>query len=619
MCGIAGFTWVDEALIRKMLDTLKHRGPDDEGVYTNGKITLGHRRLSILDLTPKGHQPMIRDNGNLVIVHNGEIYNYKELRKELEDKGYAFQSNTDTEVIIYSYKEWGYNCVKKFNGMWAFVIYDKNKSILFLSRDRFGIKPLYYFIKENGNLVFASEIKAILHHKKKWEPNDLAIFDYLMYNLTDHEDFTFFKDIYKLPKAHYGVYSLDKKELKIKRYWTLNVQRSEDYNEKEIKKNLEKLFMDSVKLRLRSDVPVGSCLSGGVDSSSIVAVMSKLIDDTSKINTFSAVYPGFEKNEEKYVNLLTNFLKVKNSKISPDEKTLLEDLNDFIYHLEEPTRSTSQYSQYSVMKLAARYNYKVLLDGQGSDEIFAGYPYFWGYYIYELFKKGKWLTALRIIKNCRKKIPNKGWLNSFYFLFLPKKLKIRALKKRTPFLNEEFVNSYLEKSTVLEKILNIKTLKDAIAVHINYKLEELLKWEDRNSMAFSIETRVPFLDYKFVEYAVSIPSEYILNNCYSKYILRKTMDKYVPKEVIYRRDKVGFETPEAQWLKTPEVISFIEKILNSQDFSKRKYWNSKVIKKLWKDHISGKKNYSMQIWKIIFIELWLKRFFGEFGGIESEI
>ncbi len=608
MCGIAGFSWSDETLMKKMLETLKHRGPDDEGIFSDDQVTLGHRRLSIIDLTQKGHQPMIRDNGNLVIVHNGEIYNYKELRKKLEDKGYVFKSSTDTEVILYSYKEWGYDCVKKFNGMWAFVIYDKRKNILFLSRDRFGIKPLYYFIKDNRDMIFASEIKAILHYKKKWKPNDLAIFDYLMYNLTDHEDFTFFKDIYKLPKAHYGVYSLDKKDLKIKRYWSLNIQRLEDYSEEELKKNLEKLFVKSVKLRLRSDVPVGSCLSGGVDSSSIVSVMSKIIDDPSKINTFSAVYPRFEKNEEKYVDLLTKFLNIKNSKISPDQKTLLKDINEFIYHIEEPPRSTSQYSQYSVMKLAAQHNYKVLLDGQGSDEIFAGYPYFWGYYVYELFKKGKWLTALKIIKNCRKKIPNKGWLNSFYFLLLPKKLKIRVLMKRYPFLNKEFVNSYFEKSKVLEKVLNIKTLKDAIAVHINYKLEELLKWEDRNSMAFSIETRVPFLDYKFVEFAMGIPSEYILNDCYSKYILRKSMERYVPREVIYRKDKVGFETPEKEWLKSKEVGEFVEDLLKSETFKSRKYWNAKMIRNLWEEHKKGIKDNSLSLWKIIFLELWLRRF-----------
>ena len=607
MCGIAGFTWTDENLMKKMLETLKHRGPDDEGIYSDEKVTLGHRRLSILDLTPKGHQPMIRDNGNLIIVHNGEVYNYKEIRKELEDKGFVFGSNTDTEVILHAYKEWGYDCVKKFNGMWAFVIYDRRKNILFFSRDRFGIKPLYYFIKDDGNIVFASEIKAILHHRKKWKPNDVAIFDYLMYNLTDHQDFTFFKDIYKLPKAHYGVYSLDTKKFKIKRYWSLNSKKMHsDLNE--IKKNLEKLFIDSVKLRLRSDVPVGSCLSGGVDSSSIVSIMRRLMDNYSNINTFSAVYPGFEKNEEKYVDLLTRFLKVKNSKIRPSHKTLLDDLNQFIYYLEEPTRSTSQYSQYSVMKLAAQHNYKVLLDGQGSDEIFAGYPYFWGYYIYELFRRRKWIMVLRIIKNCRKKIPNKNWLNSFYFLLLPKKLKIIALKRRASFLNKKFVNFYLEKSVVLEKIYNVKTLKDAILVHINYKLEELLKWEDRNSMAFSIETRVPFLDYKFVEYAINIPSDYILKNCYSKYIFRKTMEKYVPKEVMYRRDKVGFETPESVWLRTPEVVKFVESIIYSETFKSRKYWDFKQVKKMWSDHQRGIRDYTLNLWKVIFLELWLRRY-----------
>lgn len=611
MCGIAGFTWKDEKLLKNMMGKLKHRGPDDSGIYIDDRVSLGHQRLSILDLSSKGHQPMIRDNGNLVIVHNGEIYNYLEIRKELENKGYKFESNTDTEVILYAYKEWGYNCVKKFNGMWAFVIYDKRKKILFMSRDRFGIKPLYYYW-EGKDLVFASEIKAILPHKKRWEPNELAIFDYLMYNLTDHQDFTFFKDIHKLPKAHYGIYSLDGKKLEINRYWSLNIQKDTHQKDEDLKRDLERVFIESVKLRLRSDVPVGSCLSGGVDSSSIVSVMSELIKDKKdKINTFSAVYPGFEKNEERYIDLLTKYLSVKNSKISPTQITLLEDINRFIYYLEEPTRSTSQYSQYSVMKLAARHKYKVLLDGQGSDEIFAGYPYFYGYYIYELFKKGKWLTALKIIKDCRKKMPNDTWLKSFYFLLLPKRFKIKALRKRVPFLNTEFINSYLQKSIVLEHVLNVKTLKEAIVAHINYKLEELLKWEDRNSMAYSIETRVPFLDYRFVEFAINLPSEYILNECYSKYIFRKVMEKYVPKEVIYRRDKVGFETPEAEWLRTKEVERFVENIINSNSFKSRKYWDAKVIKRMWDEHKKRQKDHSLNLWKVLFLELWLRTFIEE--------
>jgi asparagine synthase (glutamine-hydrolysing) len=519
MCGIVGFNWPDEEKIRQMTNVISHRGPDDSGIYIDDTVTLGHRRLSILDLSPRGHQPMKDLERNYFIVYNGEIYNYKEIREELKLKGYKFRSTSDTEVLLKSYIEWGMNCVKKFNGMWAFAIYDKKKNLIFLSRDRFGIKPLYYYFK-NDKFIFGSEIKSLFLHDITKSPNDLAIYDYLMYNIVDHENFTFFKEIYKIPKATYAVFDISKKTLDIIKYWKLEINKKTiSFNK--AKNKVDELFSNSVKLRLRSDVPVGSCLSGGIDSSSIVCKMTKLIDDKKKINTFTAAYPGFERDEERYVNILSESLKIESSKIYPKHTDLLKDLKKFLYHQEEPVRSTSQYSQYSVMKLASKNRYKVLVDGQGADEMLAGYHYFYGYYLYELFSKFHWMKLIKIIRKCKKNINNKDWLNYFYFMLLPSISQKRYFWKRSKnIISKDFANEFKNKSNFFKKAIKAKNLKDALRIHVEYKLEELLKWEDRNSMAFSIETRVPFLDYRLVEFIFNLIPDQIINDCYTKYIFR---------------------------------------------------------------------------------------------------
>jgi len=605
MCGIAGFTWNDSELIKKMLSILKHRGPDDEGIYEENGITLGHRRLAILDLSEEGHQPMVLDGGRLVIVHNGEIYNYKELKKELEKKGRKFRSETDTEVILHAYDEWGEKCVKKFNGMWAFVIYDREKKVLFISRDRFGIKPLYFYKIKGKGLIFASEIKAILPYKDRWHPNDRAIFDYLLYNITDHENFTFFKGIEKFPKAHYAFFELKTNKFTFKRYWDLPERKNKgnvNYNE------IRKLLENSVRLRLRSDVPVGSCLSGGLDSSSIVSLMHKVIGNKSNISTFSAVYPGYEKNEEKYIDLLINYLKIKNMKITPTAEMLMKDLKKFLYYLEEPPRSTSSFAQFNVMRLAKTSGYKVLLDGQGSDEIFGGYSYFYGYYIYNLFKNKKIFKLLRLLLYCKKNNIKIKWINTFLFLAAPPFLKKKLIKNRSFYISNSFYREMSSKSHTFKNIFNIYNIYDVINMHIEKKLEELLKWEDRNSMAFSIEARVPFLDYLFVEYMTSLRFENMISNCYTKYPLRKAMEGIVPKDILYRKDKIGFETPQSQWLKNDEIYAFIYKIIESSKFKNRKYWNWKDVQYMLETHLKGKKDYSFHIWKVIFLEMWMRIF-----------
>jgi len=591
-----------------MNNLLEHRGPDDQGTYLDGNISLGHTRLSIIDLTKKGHQPMFNDDRTLLIVYNGEIYNYKELRIELKKKGYSFFSESDTEVLLKLYQEWNEKCLSKLNGMFAFCIYDIRKQKLFMARDRFGIKPLYYYLK-NGKFIFASEIKAILGHGMERRPNDKLIYDYLMFNIVDHTTETFFDEIMKLPKGHYGIYNLNKKELNVISYYDLkkNCHQDNILDYDEAIQKFRKLFKDSVKLRLRSDVPVGSCLSGGLDSSSIVSLMNEFVNNKN-ISTFSAVYPGFDKDESYYIDKQIDKIKVKNKKTNPTANDLVADIEDFIFYQEEPTRSTSQYSQYCVMKLASKNNFKVLLDGQGSDEMLAGYHYFYGNYFFELLKKIQFFTLINELKYYKKNIKSYIGITSLGFLLLPKNLKENYFSIRSPFINHEFQKIWRKKSNYITTIIDGKGLKHALYTHMLYKLEELLKWEDRNSMAFSIETRVPFLDHNLVEFTLSLPSRFIIRRGKSKAILRDAMEEQLDKEILNRTDKIGFETPEDKWLREEPVKGFVNEIINSKSFENRKYFDVERIKHDFELHLLKKKNIGMKIWQCIFLELWLREF-----------
>jgi len=612
MCGIAGFNWNDNELITKMNHSLMHRGPDDEGVYLDEQVSLGHRRLSILDLSRQGHQPMFNDDKTMAIIFNGEIYNYKEIRQELIALGYpSFNSTTDTEVLLKAYQEWGEDCLSRFNGMFAFCIYDILGKKLFLARDRLGVKPLYYFY-EYGKFIFASEIKAILCHGMKRMPNDKLIYDYLMYNIVDHTDETFFLSIMKLPKAHYAFFDLETKELTVKRYWNLLDYAAEtaenDLGYEDAVKRFESLFKDSIQIRLRSDVPVGSCFSGGLDSSSIISVVCRLLPKTENISTFSAVFPGFERDESYYIDSQVERFGIKNEKIQPTADSLREDLEKYIYHQEEPTRSTSQYAQYCVMKLAHQNGYKVLLDGQGSDEMLAGYHYFFGYYFYELLRGFDLITLTREYMALGKANGSNMGFKSTAFLLLPDLIKKAYFNKRSPFLNPAFIKKWEKESEYLSKVVEKGGLKGTIITHVLYKLEELLKWEDRNSMAFSIETRLPFLDYRLVQFNLSLPASYLIREGKTKAILREAMKDYVDEEILARTDKIGFDTPEDEWLREESLCGFVEGITKSESFKSRAYFQAQRVEQEFHAHIGRKKNVGMKIWQCVFLELWLRRF-----------
>ena len=395
MCGICGIINFDsqsvrEDDIRQMMLQMKHRGPNDEGIFLNGTNGFGFVRLSILDLSDRGHQPMFDITQRFMIVHNGEVYNYIELREELIKLGYTFRSNTDTEVILYSYLHWGQDCLHKFNGMWAFAVYDKLENTLFISRDRFGIKPFYYYLDEH-RFIFASDIPPILTIiKNKKEPNYQSIFDFLVFNRTDYSENTFFEKVKKLQHGHLLKTSCDPKSIenfKISRWYNLRerVCAAEPFSSPE---EYREFFSSSINLRLRSDVPVGACLSGGLDSSSIVSV---LLNDfkRSDINSFSAVYgKNVIGDEKKYIDEYSQSINNMYF-IYPNADTLLKDLDRFIFAHSEPMGSTSPYAQFKVMELAKNNNAVVMLDGQGADEQLAGYHYFFGFYFKELAKTVK--------------------------------------------------------------------------------------------------------------------------------------------------------------------------------------------------------------------------------------
>ena len=603
MCGIVGeinFSnqKAKEANITTMMHSIKHRGPDDEGVFIDDGVGLGFVRLSILDLSKAGHQPMFNDDKSLVIIYNGEIYNYIELREELKQKGFSFRSNSDSEVVLKAYEAWGEECLDKFNGMWAFVIYNIKTKEIFGARDRFGIKPFYYYL-DNERFLFASEIKALKKVVPKLTINEETLFNYLVFNRTDYNEDTFYQEIKKLPHSH--CFSIKNNKFSLKRWYNL----AQNLNKEPIDKSeyLE-LFSSSIRLRMRSDVPVGVCLSGGLDSSSIASVLVKKLKH-SDINTFSAVYQKGQRGDESdFIEQMKPYLKNMHF-ITPTAKTLFEDLSSMIEALDEPVPTTSIYAQYSVMKLAKEYAV-VTLDGQGADEQLAGYHYFYGFYFKELLKNFEVGELLREISYYLQKHKSLFGLKTFAFFLLPKSLRLQARVAKAEYIQDEFFNRHKGANIVAGELYGAKSLKEALINHFEYKLEHLLKWSDLNSMHFSLESRVPFLDYRLVEYTLSLPNNAYIQKGLTKYILRESMKGILPEKIRMRYDKVGFATPEDEWFREKFFQELIFSILEEPIPSFSRYINTQVAIKRYKSHLNKEINCSKDIWKWINLHFWLK-------------
>jgi asparagine synthase (glutamine-hydrolysing) len=604
MCGICGIKYfvdkkVNPSDLQEMMRLLKHRGPDDEGKYIDNDIGLGFMRLSIIDLSNAGHQPMWDETQRYVIVYNGEVYNYIELKEELIKKGYKFKSSTDTEVVLYSYIEYGEAALHKFNGMFAFVIYDVVDKKLFGARDRFGVKPFYYFLDKEG-FLFASEIPPLLQViKTRPQANDKIIFDYLTFNRTDHNTETFFSNIYKL--QHGECFTIKGKEVKFKKWYNLQEQIKQPFES--VEEFLE-TFISSIKLRLRSDVPVGVCLSGGIDSSSIVSILIKSFG-RNDIKTFSAIYND-ECDESMYINLFRETLK-NMYYVTPDAISLYNNINTFINAQAEPVPSTSPYAHFKVMELA-RGNVVVTLDGQGADELFAGYPYFFGMFYKELLMQFRLMKLVSENISYFLKHRSLYAFKTFIFYLFSSEIRTKLRITEKGYLTKEFANKYVIDNFISENLYEAKTLNEMLVNHFEFKLEHLLKWEDRNSMWHSLESRVPFLDYRLVERTLSLPSDVIIKNGMTKYFLRYALRDYLPPEIAQRKDKKGFDTPEDKWFRTELFKSFVMDILSSNRFIQRGYIDSKKAIDKYKQHLNGQINISKEIWKWINLELWFRRF-----------
>jgi asparagine synthase (glutamine-hydrolysing) len=604
MCGICGIIHfnqqpVQEKNLQTMMTRMKHRGPDDEGIFIENNVGLGFVRLSIIDLTSAGHQPMFSDDQRFVLVFNGEIYNYIELREELKSK-YRFLTQTDTEVLLNAYREWGKKCLHKLNGMFSFVIYDKKNKDIFCARDRFGIKPFYYY-QDQERFIFSSEIAPILLvTKKRTRPNPRSIFDFLAYNKTDQTEDTFFKDIKKLQHGH--TITLKDHQLKIFRWYHLRENLKDPFQHPE---DFRTDLSRAIGLRLRSDVPVGVCLSGGLDSSSIVSLLLK--DHQKKdLNTFSAVYQkGLRCDESEYIDLFKNNLRHMH-RITPSANTLLEDMHGYVRAHNEPTPSTSPYAQFKVMELAQRH-VKVTLDGQGADEELAGYHYFYGYFFKELLYKLKLIKLFSETMHYLIKHRSLLGVKSFVFFLLPEKFQTRA-RSSIQYIDDQFKRENSQGSVITEKLYASRSLKEALIDHFEYKLEHLLKWEDRNSMWFSLESRVPFLDHQLVERALAMEGTEKISKGMTKAILRNAMKGVLPEKIRNRRDDIGFDTPEDNWFRETKLQEFIQDLLHSKSFSERGFIQPEKARKLYSEHLTGSRNISKEIWKWIHLELWFREF-----------
>lgn len=608
MCGISGLVnfnsqQVPEGSLREMMRIMKHRGPDDEGVFTDGAFGLGFVRLSIIDLSTAGHQPMHSPDNRYTLIFNGEIFNYIELREELRQMGVVFQTQSDTEVLLNAYIKWGEECLHRLNGMWAFAIYDRADKSLFAARDRYGIKPFYYS-QTKESFAFCSEIPPLLSLRpERPRPDEQVIFDYLVFNRTDQTESTFFKDIKKLQHGH--KIRIKNGNVEILRWYDL---RKETANAVGFKNSDE--FRDylssSVDLRLRSDVPVGVCLSGGLDSSSIASVILKT-EKKEELKTFSAVYnKGQTGDESEFINEFQPL--VKNMFFTmPEADDLANDLQRFVRIHAEPIPSTSAYAEYKVMELA-RGKVGVLLNGQGADESLAGYHYFFGFYFKDLLRNGRLLTLFSEIVSYLRIHKSLFALKTLVYFLLPKKIRTLARVNERAFLNPDFVKKYESDNSIAGNLYGSESLKDALFDHFEYKLEHLLKWDDRNSMCFSLESRTPFLDYRLVEKTLATKSGMVIRKGMTKFVLRNAMKGILPERIRMRRDKMGFATPEDEWFRREKWRAIINEVIESDTFKNRNIIAADKAKKLFEQHLNKEINISKDIWKWVHLELWYREF-----------
>ena len=601
MCGIAGFIGKDKdkkKILKNMCDRIKHRGPDAQGYYVKGDVALGQRRLSIIDIEG-GKQPMFSKDEKLVVVFNGEIYNYKELKSELSD--YPFQTNSDTEVLLYGYKEWGSELPKHLRGMFAFALYDIENKTLFCARDPFGIKPFYYY-QNNGDFMFASEIKAFLDHPKfKKEFNESILAPYLSFSFTPTTE-TFFKGVKRLDAG----YSLTYKEgeMKLNRYFDLNFDiQKEDYDK--TVDNISKVMTDSVNHHMISDVEVGSFLSSGIDSSYLVSL-------AKPDKTYTVGYDIPRYDETNYAKDLTEKLGISNTNKKITKEEYMQILPKIMYHMDEPASDPAVVALYFVANIASK-DVKVVLSGEGADEFFGGYNYYREEVDYAFYNKIPFFIRHGISK--------------FFSLFPPVR-GINFLVRRGEKLEDSYIGVnkvWSEKET--KKLLKNKPLvenkaitkpvydefKDKSnivkmqAIDINFWLmKDILQKADRMTMANSLEGRVPFVDTEVFKVASSLPIEYKVTKENTKVALRDAAKKVIPNES-YKKKKLGFPVPIRDWIKEDDVYKELKRELNSK--VAKKFFNTEILLKMLEEHKNGKKDNYRKVWTVYTFLKWYDVFF----------
>ena len=624
MCGICGIynldgRPVDRNLLARMNSTLAHRGPDDEGYYVDEGIGLGHRRLSIIDLNT-GQQPIYNEDKSNVIVFNGEIYNFAELRNELEKQGHRFDTKTDTEVIIHGYEQWGTDCVSHLRGMFAFAIWDKRKKSVFLARDRLGKKPLYYFV-DRKRLLFASELKAILEDEAvPREINLEGLSDYLSFGYVPAPK-TIFKKISKLLPGHILLYKNN--DILLRKYWDLQFNPRQDVPIGQYCDAILEMLKESVKMRLVSDVPLGAFLSGGIDSSAIVGLMASLKKEPVITNSIGFTEKEF--NELGYAKETAEYFKTDHREysVSPDAVEIVKKLS---WHFDEPFADSSSIPTYYVSKMT-RQSVTVALSGDGGDENFGGYR---RYYfdrlenqirnvipqpirrylignIARLYPKADWLPqvfrAKTLLTNISKD-PIDGYFNSMSLFLPPMKEKLLSgdfkanLKgyDSAGVFRDYYNNSDTDDPLSRTQYIDFKT----------YLVDDILTKVDRASMANSLEVRVPLLDHKFVELVAQIPSNLKLNGRTSKYIFRKALAGILPDGIMDRK-KWGFGIPVGKWLRK-EIRETAEETLFNQRSDAMGFFNQKYVRWLWKQHLSEMKDFTQPLWTLLMFQLWADRF-----------
>jgi asparagine synthase (glutamine-hydrolysing) len=618
MCGITGVVCLEEnvnQLLLKAQIAQQHRGPDAQGTCQHQierwNISLGHQRLSVLDLTEAGNQPMTSQDKTSWIVYNGEVYNYQEIRGELETFGCSFQGQSDTEVVLAALEYWGPDeALARFNGMWALAWLDLRNNRLILSRDRVGIKPLHFCL-ENDYFYFASEVKTILEMADhKFNLNYQIVGEYLVQSLLETSNETFFQGIQKIPAATYGVIDLSDENihLELKTYWDLDNVKASVISENSLVELIREIFIDAVRLRLRSDVPVGVLLSGGVDSSSIAAVMQKILGKEVELKLLSAVSMDERYDESLFIDCMSKYLNSDAHKVVLDFKPeqAFDYLEQVCWFNDEPVGSFSNVAHYLLMKHAKELGVTVILSGQGADELLCGYKKYLGFYVQSLIYQNNFYKAAEVLYS----FWQQGTvLNQFSFAeakrYLPRYLQRAELDIRGSNLKHFFPKSVgLPPGMTMQQrqTLDIK----------NYSVPVLVHYEDRMSMAWSREIRVPFLDYRLIEAFISLPTEMKLRNGWTKYIFRKAMDPYLPQEIVWRKDKQGFVNPQSEWLKQelkPGVLSYFseESLIFKNQLVNRD--NLLVKYKEYCQQRAGQgRIWFKEIFNCLSLEIWLRKF-----------